>query len=117
MAQIGRRQPTEDGVENAMKTTTRYWASDKIAVITPGASVLYSQDADEALLLIMSGDHKVPGWKTDGDLWISKSAPVLWIKQDDHELYQPDAAGKCDWCGRQHTGVMSVFTVLTPDEY
>jgi hypothetical protein len=108
-------------VENAMKTTT-----DTMAVITPYADAARRRDLDRALALVMSGVREVPGWKTtyplddpanEPDLWIRSAAPVLWIKRDDHELYQPDATGKCDWCGRRHTGVMSVFTVLTPDEY
>ena len=68
----------------------------------------------------------VPGWKatfpmddpaTEPDLWTRIATPIVWIKRDDHEPDEPDAAGECSWCGRRHAGVMAVFTVLLPEEY
>ena len=67
----------------------------------------------------------VPGWKTiyplddpanEPDQWIRIATPIVWIKRDDHEPYKP-ADGRCSWCGRFHTGVMAIFTVLLPEEY
>jgi hypothetical protein len=121
-----RREPTEGGVKTPRTAGRTQMATitNKMAVQT--ASVDPTADFDGALARVMSGARDVPGWKTtypmddptnEPDLWIKNSVPVLWIKRDDHELYQPDATGKCDWCGRRHTGVMSIFTVMSPDDY
>ena len=68
----------------------------------------------------------IPGWTAtfplddpanEPDLWTRIALPIVWIKRDDHEPDEPDAAGACSWCGRRHTGVMAVFTVLLPEEY
>ena len=68
----------------------------------------------------------IPGWKAtyplddpanEPDLWARIAEPIVWIKRDDHESDEPDAAGTCSWCGRRHAGVMAVFTVSLPEEY
>jgi len=105
--------------------------SDTIAVMTAGVDAVLRRvpDLARALTSIGSGGQaarEVPGWRAtypmddpanEPDLWIREAAPILWIKRDDHEPWQTDAAGKCDWCGRRHAGVMTILTVLLPDEY
>ena len=114
--------------------------TDTMVVLTAGVSELLERGAGGdrtlkpdlmlvALPRVRAGGRAarvVPGWKAtyplddpanEPDLWTRIAAPVVWIKRDDHEADQPDAAGTCSWCGRSHTGVMAIFTVLLPEEY
>jgi hypothetical protein len=114
--------------------------TDTLVVLTAGVSELLERGAGGdgtlksdlmrvALPRIKAGGRAarlVPGWTAtspmddpanEPDIWTRTAAPIVWIKRDDHEPDEPDAAGTCSWCGRRHTGVMAVFTVLLPEEY
>ncbi len=114
--------------------------TDTMVVVTDGVSELLKRGAGGdrtlksdlmlvALPRVRAGGRAaraIPGWKatypmddpaTEPDLWTRIAVPIVWIKRDDHEPDEPDAAGECSWCGRRHAGVMAVFTVLLPEEY
>ena len=114
--------------------------TDTMVVLTDGVGDLLERGSGDdrtlkpdlvlvALPRIRAGGRaarSIPGWTAtyplddpanEPDLWTRIAAPVVWIKRDDHEPDEPDAAGTCSWCGRRHAGVMAVFTVHLPDEY
>jgi hypothetical protein len=128
---------------NGPKLVSETWepvpVRDSIWVITDAVRELFASPSlpdldcwvDHALALIMTGGkaaREVPGWRTvyplddpvnepDCWIWLSRGAKILCIRRDDHGAWQSDPLGNCDQCGVRHAGVMSVFTVLVPEEY